>query len=45
MNLVPSALRRPITLLVIIAGVLLCAVLALRQMPRDIFPPLGVPTI
>src|SRR3954466_11210069 len=45
MNLAPSALRRPITLLVIIAGVVLGAVLALRQMPRDIFPTLGIPTI
>src|SRR6188768_217747 len=45
MHLVPSALRRPITLLVIIAGVILCAVLAGRQMPRDIFPTLGIPTI
>jgi multidrug efflux pump subunit AcrB len=45
MNFAASALRRPVTVLVLIAGVLLSAVLALRQMPRDIFPTLGIPTI
>ena len=45
MNLVRPALRRPFTVVVIIVGVVLASVLALRQMPRDIFPGLGIPTI
>jgi multidrug efflux pump subunit AcrB len=45
MTLVRSALQRPLTVVVLIVGVALGALLALRQMPRDIFPPLGVPTI
>src|SRR5205809_6235828 len=45
MNLVQPALRRPLTVVVGVIGVALGAVLALRQMPRDIFPSLGIPTI
>src|SRR5499427_5257553 len=45
MNLAESALRRPVTVMVVVVGVLLAAVLALLQMPRDIFPSLGTPTI
>jgi multidrug efflux pump subunit AcrB len=45
MNLVQTALRRPLTVVVLIIGVGLGAVLALKQMPRDIFPTLGIPTI
>jgi multidrug efflux pump subunit AcrB len=45
MNLVASALRRPLTIIVLIIGVLLGGGLALKQMPRDIFPTLGIPTI
>ena len=45
MNLVHVALRRPLTIVVAVVAVALGAVLALRQMPRDIFPPLGIPTI
>ncbi|HXS28386.1 MAG TPA: efflux RND transporter permease subunit [Steroidobacteraceae bacterium] len=45
MNLVHFALRRPYTVLVLVLGVVLGAVLGLREMPRDVFPPLGVPTI
>jgi multidrug efflux pump subunit AcrB len=45
MSLVRIALQRPLTVVVVIIGAALSAVLALRQMPRDIFPPLGVPTI
>src|ERR1700733_4421241 len=45
MNLVATALRRPLTVIVLIIGVLLGGALALKQMARDIFPPLGVPTI
>lgn len=45
MNLAESALRRPVTVTVVVVGILLAAGLALRQMPRDIFPSLGTPTI
>src|SRR5437588_4117281 len=45
MNLVQPALRRPFTILVAVIAVALGSVLAIRQMPRDIFPTLGIPTI
>src|SRR5215471_10436297 len=45
MNLVQPALRRPFTVLVAVIAIIGGAVLALRQMPRDIFPTLGIPTI
>src|SRR5229473_3735255 len=45
MNFVGSSMRRPWTVLVAVVAVSLGAVLALRQMPRDIFPTLGIPTI
>ncbi len=45
MNLVQFALRRPFTVIVAVIAVALGSVMALRQMPRDIFPTLGVPTI
>src|SRR3974390_1181608 len=45
MNLVGSALRRPWTVLVLIAAVVMAAGLAVSKMPRDIFPTLGIPTI
>ncbi|HEY3517970.1 MAG TPA: efflux RND transporter permease subunit [Gammaproteobacteria bacterium] len=45
MNLVQVALRRPTTVVVIVAAVLLATALALQRMPRDIFPTLGIPTI
>jgi multidrug efflux pump subunit AcrB len=45
MNLVQSAMRRPFTMLVGVVAVALGSVVALRQMPRDIFPSLGIPTI
>jgi multidrug efflux pump subunit AcrB len=45
MNLVASALRRPLTVIVLIIGVLLGGSLALQKMARDIFPTLGIPTI
>ena len=45
MNFVRAALRRPFTVVVLILGMGLGAVLGLRQMPRDIFPTLGIPTI
>ena len=45
MNLVQPSLRRPLTIIVLILGVILGALLALKRMPRDIFPTLGIPTI
>jgi len=45
MTLVGTALRRPLTVMVLIIGIILGALLALKQMPRDIFPTLGIPTI
>src|SRR5215467_12343480 len=45
MRLVLAALTRPISALVAIVAVALCAFLALRRMPVDIFPNLGAPAI
>jgi multidrug efflux pump subunit AcrB len=45
MNLVASALRRPITVIVVVLAIVLGAGLAVQKMSRDIFPPLGIPTI
>ena len=45
MDLVRAALRRPITVLVLVLAVVLGASLAIERMPRDIFPTLGIPTI
>ncbi len=45
MRLVFLALRRPVTVLVVVIAIALAAGLALRRMPVDIFPNLGAPTI
>src|SRR5437867_5288346 len=45
MNLVQVAMRRPLTVIVLVVGLMVGALLAVRQMPRDIFPTLGIPTI
>ena len=45
MSLVQFALRRPYTVLVLVLGIIVGGVLGIRAMARDIFPPLGVPTI
>src|SRR6187401_891083 len=45
MNLVQPALRRPLTVVVLVIAVALGATLAIERMPRDIFPTLGIPTI
>src|ERR1700730_15399824 len=42
MNLVSFALRRPITILVLVIAVMLTGFLAIERMPRDVFPNLGV---
>ncbi len=38
-------LRRPVTVIVAVLAILCGSYLAIKKMPRDIFPPLGVPTI
>src|SRR6202521_2726514 len=45
MNLVSLALRRPITVLVLVLATVLAGILAIQRMPRDIFPDLGVPVL
>jgi len=45
MWLIHAAMRRPITILMVIAGVALCSILALNRMKADIFPELGTPVI
>src|ERR1051326_5669619 len=45
MGLVQFALRRPLSVVVAIIAVIIGAVVALGQMSRDVFPPLGIPTI
>ncbi|MSU34901.1 MAG: efflux RND transporter permease subunit [Pedosphaera sp.] len=45
MNILQTALRRPITVVVIVMAVALGAWVALQRMSRDVFPPLGVPTL
>jgi multidrug efflux pump subunit AcrB len=45
MTILNTALRRPMTVVVLIVAVMLGAWVALQRMSRDIFPPLGIPTI
>src|SRR5512132_4413007 len=45
MNFLQIALRRPLTVVVLVVAVALAAWLAIQRMSRDIFPPLGIPTI
>src|SRR4051812_23009472 len=45
MNFVAFALRRPISVLVLVIAALITGIIALQRMPRDIFPDLGVPTL
>ncbi|MDE3168394.1 MAG: efflux RND transporter permease subunit, partial [Acidobacteriota bacterium] len=45
MKLVLAALSRPFTVLVALAALALCALLALKRMPVDIFPQVGDPAI
>jgi multidrug efflux pump subunit AcrB len=44
-NLVALALRRPLTIVVLVIAVVLTGILAIQRMPRDIFPDLGVPVL
>src|SRR6202162_5247952 len=45
MRFVLAALSRPLTVVVALIAVALCAVLALKRMPVDIFPQVGDPAI
>jgi multidrug efflux pump subunit AcrB len=45
MWLIRAALRRPITILIVIVGVALTSLLAVQRMKVDIFPDLGTPVI
>jgi multidrug efflux pump subunit AcrB len=45
LNLIISALRRPITLIVVMVGLILGSVLAVSRLPVDIFPNLNLPVI
>jgi len=45
MNFLKISMRRPLTVVVLIIAVALGAWMALQKMSRDIFPPLGIPTI
>jgi len=45
MWLLRTALRNPISVVVLVIGVALCSILALTRMPIDIFPNLNLPVI
>ncbi|HSI62414.1 MAG TPA: efflux RND transporter permease subunit [Candidatus Saccharimonadia bacterium] len=45
MNLLRAALQRPYTVLVLALALAIGGWLAIQRMARDIFPPLGIPTI
>ncbi|HYW45796.1 MAG TPA: efflux RND transporter permease subunit [Bryobacteraceae bacterium] len=45
MRLVLAALSRPLTVVVALVAIALCAVLAVERMPADIFPQVGDPAI
>src|SRR5215467_249090 len=45
MWLVRLALRRPLTILVVVVAILAGAALSLRRAPADIFPSLGIPVV
>jgi multidrug efflux pump subunit AcrB len=44
-NIIRSALRKPISIVVVVVGILFFSVLSLRTIPVDIFPNLDLPTI
>src|SRR5712675_1507246 len=45
MNLITTALRKPIAIIVLVSGLVLFGVLAVRKINIDIFPNLNIPTI
>jgi multidrug efflux pump subunit AcrB len=44
-SLIKNALRKPVTVIVLILGILLFSVIAIKKSSLDIFPALNVPTI
>jgi multidrug efflux pump subunit AcrB len=44
-NLPQAALRRPLTIVVMVIAIALASTLAWREMPKDIFPEFNLPTI
>jgi multidrug efflux pump subunit AcrB len=45
MSIIAFALRRPVTIIVLVLAAILAGAMAVRRMPRDIFPDLGVPVL
>src|ERR687890_367660 len=45
MNLARPAMRRPVTVVVLVVAIVLGAWVAWQKIARDIFPSLGIPTI
>src|SRR4029077_4146041 len=45
MSLVTSALKKPVSVIVLTVGMLMFSVLAIVNIPVDIFPKLNLPTI
>ncbi|MEZ4776890.1 MAG: efflux RND transporter permease subunit [Bacteroidia bacterium] len=45
LKLITSALRKPVTIIVILLGIVFFSVMAIRKLPIDILPKLGTPTI
>src|SRR3954463_1050759 len=45
MNLLQLSLRRPLTIVVLVLALVALALVAVKRMSRDVFPPLGAPTI
>jgi multidrug efflux pump subunit AcrB len=44
-RLIRFALRRPVSILVLVLGIIIFSVLAIRKLPVDIFPAINAPTI
>lgn len=45
MNLIVTALKKPVSVVVLVIGLMLLSILSLRRVPLDMFPDLGLPTI
>ncbi len=45
MSLLNASLRRPVTVVVLVLALCLSGLLGLSRMARDVFPPLGIPTL
>jgi multidrug efflux pump subunit AcrB len=44
-QLIRTALRQPISIVVVVIGILFFSILSIRSIPVDIFPNLDLPTI